>query len=519
MSTGGKHGGGRRHPVIRGLLMTLAFILAAVVGFVAFAVYQLQGNLSSVDISKALGKRPDQVATAAPGTDTLPLNVLLVGSDTRDLNDADNFGGTNNITKNKEHSDTTIILHIAADRQSAYGISIPRDSMVHRPDCKNPDKVAFSQTPIGMFNGAYNDGGIGCTVMTVEANTGVRIDHYAVVNFEGFSNMVDALGGVDICMKKAASDSYTGLKVKKGVNHLDGHQASQFVRARHGFGDGGDLGRIQRQQAFLSALVREATDSKLLLRPDRLYAFLDAATKSVTVDQNLASVSSLSDLALQLKDVKPSEVTFITVPTEQYPADHNRVQWVQPEASQIFMAARIDSPLPGQPGSRVGANAEATTSPVKAPTVSPTQISVALVNSSGTPGLAKQAGQVLTAQGFDVTGVSNGTVGEVKGTQIRYPTGMAEAAETLHNAFPDATMLESSELKKGFEVELGPGAADVATVPNRVGTEVLPAQPLKAPTESPTSSASPSSPSKTSSPSPTSEGGANPRSASDSGCI
>ncbi|MFV0457885.1 MAG: LCP family protein [Actinomycetales bacterium] len=479
MSRRARHGARRRHPVIRGILTAFAFVLAAAIGFTAFAVFKLQSNINSIDISSALGERPSVMATADEGTDLLPLNILLVGSDTRtELQNADEFGGTSDLTS-RDHSDTTILLHVAADRKSAYGISIPRDSMVHRPDCQNPDAVPLDETPIGMFNSAYNDGGIGCTVMTVEANTGVRIDHYAVVNFEGFSAMVDALGGVDICLNEPAHDTATGLDLPAGVSHLSGHEASQFVRARKGFGDGSDLGRIDRQQAFLSALIREATDSKLLLRPDRLYSFLSAATDSVTMDTQLASISSMSDLALQLKSLSPDQVQFITVPNETYPKDHNRVQWL-PEADDIWMAARIDSPLPGQPGSRVGVTATAV--PAAAPTVSPAKVSVTLVNSSGTPGLAKQAAGVLEVQGFDILGYETGKVGTVQGAVIRYPRGEEKALATLQAAFPGASV-ESSSTLDHFVVDLGPGAPDVVEVPNRLGDENLPEQPISVPSK------------------------------------
>lgn len=470
-----------QHPVLRALGMTLVFLLAAVVGFFSFALIKLQSNINSVDISEALGVRPTNAATADAETDQMPLNILLVGSDTRDdLEDPDEFGGTNGLTEGDNHSDTTILLHIAADRESAYGISIPRDSMVHRPDCDEPDAEPLEDTPVGMFNSAYNDGGIGCTVMTVEANTGVRVDHYAVVNFEGFRDMVDALGGVDLCVPEPIDDDTTGLSLPAGVSHLNGEESAKFVRARKGIGDGSDIGRIGRQQAFLSALVRESTDSKLLLRPDKLYSFLDAATKSVTVDPDLAGVRNLSELALQMKSMKPENIQFITVPTGAYLPDPNRVQWTD-EADDIWAAARIDSPLPGQPGSRVGApapSASPTKSPAK-PTVSPESLTVTVFNSTETAGLAKQAAAVLDAQGFLVSGYQAGVVGSHDGVVIRYPKGQDKAVATLAAAFPGADLQAEAGLT-GYEVDLGPGSGEVEEVSNRIGRSPLPSQPIKA---------------------------------------
>ena len=466
--SGGAPGWGR--VLLRRVVASLAFLMAAALGFGTFTLIKLQGNIESVDITGMLGDRPDILAKRDADTNELPLNILLVGSDSREeLNDPGEFGGENKLTL-VDHSDTTILLHISADRKSAYGVSIPRDSMVRLPNCKNPQDNPRT-APIGMFNAAYKDGGIGCTVRTVEANTGVRIDHYAVVNFEGFRDMVDALGGVDMCVPEAIDDKATGLKLKAGNNHLDGTEATKFVRARKSLGDGSDLGRINRQQDFLSALIRESTDSKLLFRPDRLYGFLDAATKSVTMDRDLASIRRLSDLAMQVRGMKPENIAFVTVPTRTYQPDPNRVEWTE-EADAIWEAARLDRALPGT--SPEGTPAEAPT-----PTVSPDEIRVSVVNSSGTGGLARQVGEVLTAQGFEVLDVTNGEE-TIQGVVIRYPPGESEAVQTLHAAFPSATLVPNEKLVNSYEVDLGRGAPDVAEVANRIGTGELPEQPLKA---------------------------------------
>ena len=172
--------------------------------------------------------------------------------------------------------------------------------MVKIPDCNDPDATLDGAETM-MFNSAFSIGGPACTVKAVEQNTDIQIDHFAVVNFEGFQSMVDALGGVDICVKEDVSDPKTHLDLKAGTHHLGGRDALRFVQSRKGFGDGSDIGRIGRQQDFMSAVAREATDTKLLLRPDRLLGFLDAATKSLTTDSELGSIRALSDLALQIR--------------------------------------------------------------------------------------------------------------------------------------------------------------------------------------------------------------------------
>jgi LCP family protein required for cell wall assembly len=156
-------------------------------------------------------------------------------------------------------------MHLAADRRSATVVASPRDSMVPVPGCTDPNAV-LAGAPVRRLNSAFTLGGAGSTVKAVEANTGVRIDHFTVRNFEGFQAMVDALGGVDVCLPRPVNDRQSRLDLPAGTSHVAGEQALAFVGVRHGICDGSDLGRIRRQQAFLSAVVREATSTSLLLR-------------------------------------------------------------------------------------------------------------------------------------------------------------------------------------------------------------------------------------------------------------
>jgi LCP family protein required for cell wall assembly len=467
----------------------VASVLVVALAAAVVVYVRLDGNITGVDMTEALGNRPDTVATNDPVTDLPPMNILLMGSDTRKLSDPDEFTGDAESAV-KEHSDTNLLVHLAADRKSAFVVSIPRDSMVQRPDCADPVADDGSSRPLGMFNGAFTDGselgGVGagalCTVATVEANTDVKIDHFAVINFEGFRDMVDALGGVDICVPEAIEDDTTGLSLPAGVSHLDGLEATQFVRARKGIGNGSDIGRIDRQQAFLSAVIREATSSGLLLRPDRLLGFLDAATRSLTTDEAIASPRELSRLALQVRSLPIEEIRFVTVPIEVYEPDPNRVIWTA-EADALWEAARLDLPLPGtEPTPAPSASASPTTSAPPALTASPDEMSVRVVNSSGVEGLARQAGDALAVQGFAIDGLANGEE-DVQGVVVRHALDDDAAAATLAAAFPGATLREDTTLSAGsYVVDLGIGAPAVVEVPNRVGTDPLPEQPLTAAT-------------------------------------
>lgn len=475
----------RKHPVARALGVVVASVLVVAVAASVVVYLKLDGNITGVDMTEALGNRPDTVATTDPDTNLPPMNILLMGSDTRDLSDPDEFTGDAESAVT-EHSDTNLLVHLAADRKSAFVVSIPRDSMVQRPDCADPKGDDGSGGSLGMFNGAFNDGseldgvagGALCTVATVEANTAVPIDHFAVINFEGFRDMVDALGGVDICVPEAIEDDTTGLSLPAGTSHLDGLQSTQFVRARKGIGNGSDIGRIDRQQAFLSAVIREATSSGLLLRPDRLIGFLDAATRSLTTDEAIASPRALSALALQMRSLPTEQIRFLTVPTEVYAPDPNRVIWTD-EADALWEAARKDLPLPGTEPETPTTTAPTSTAPPVL-TATPDRMSVRVVNASGVGGLAREVGDALAVQGFGIAGLANGDEA-VEGVVVRHAPDDDAAAATLVAAFPGATLREDSQLSAGsYVVDVGVGAPAVVEVANRTGSDPLPEQPLSA---------------------------------------
>ena len=235
-------------------------------------------------------------------------------------------------------------MHLSADRTWATVVSIPRDSMTPAPPRVLPHR---SQGGVGIrqWNQNYRIGGTGCLIRTLEGNTGLFVDHYAVVDFRGFKQMVDALGGVEVCTTRPIDDRHTHLQLEAGRHTLDGRQALQYVRVRKSVGDGSDLGRIERQQAFLASVMQEATSTRLLVQPTRLYSFLDAATRSLTTDPDFG-LGTMRDLASSVKGIGLDEIQFVTVPNEAYAADPNRVQW-KASADQIWSALREDRPVGG----------------------------------------------------------------------------------------------------------------------------------------------------------------------------
>ena len=472
-----------RHPWLRrgtiGVAAGLALLLVAGV----MAYFKLNSNITLFDVSTLLGERPSNNAKADRLTNLKPVNILVMGSDTRDL-------GTNKFGKVKNfagaRSDTTLILHLSADRKSVVVISVPRDSMTRAPrDCKNTkDKVADG--PIRQWNANFNFGGPACLIRTVEGNTGVFIDHFMVLNFLGFQSMVDALGSVEVCVPTAVDDPKSKLHLPAGRSRVTGDQALAFVRVRYNIGnDGSDLGRIDRQQAFLSAMVQEATSSNLLLRPDKLFRFLDAATKSLTTDPAMGNLNALREVAQSVGGLKSSQVRFVTVPIEDYPPDRNRVQW-SPAADGLWKSIREDAPLPGtKRAPRPKPTGPTTPSPDLE--IRPDKITVHISNASGVTGRARQAAEDLRIQGFKIIGSSTDSNLE-KGVTVAYSSPYFQEARTVAAAFPGAVMVQDDTAGDVIEVTLNTGSPYVVQVPNRVGNTPLPTHP---PTAAPTPSSSP----------------------------
>ncbi|HMM95202.1 LCP family protein [Phycicoccus sp.] len=449
--------GSRRRRIL--VVLTVFVVVAAIVGGAAW--WRLEGNISRLDISGALSSdRPTPV-------DTKPLNLLLIGSDTRvgqGTTDAKSVSGA--------RSDTTLIAHLSGDRKHVTVVSIPRDSMVPMPP--NCDaKVPKQNWPVQQFNAAYSLGGPACLINTIEADTGIFINHFAVVDFSGFKGMVDALGGVPVCTPVAINDPKAHLKLSAGRHVLNGTQALGYVRVRYTEGDGSDLGRIKRQQAFLSSIVQEATRTSLLLRPDKLYGFLDAATQSLTTDEDLG-LGTMKDIATSVKDIGVKNVAFVTVPVQTYPKDPNRVEWTD-AAPTLWKAIRTDQPVT-RPSASPSPSASAT--PL---TVSPADVaSVVVVNGTGADGLAAQEAEALRVQGFGRVSTSS-TTERRDGVLVEYSSGQEEAARTVAAAFPGAKVARTTGLGTGIRVTIGPGAAHVVAVPNRLGTTPIPAPKITAP--------------------------------------
>ncbi|WP_414930834.1 LCP family protein [Streptomyces sp. Je 1-369] len=312
-------------------------------GGLGWAAYQkLNGNITTdtdaaAELARYDKERPTPLVHDAQ-------NILLLGSDTRAGQGNRKYGrdpGT-------ERSDTTILLHLAADRRSATAVSIPRDLMVDIPGCRKPDG-SRTQAQFAQFNWAFEMGGTACTIRTVEKLTDIRVDHHMVVDFAGFKDMVDAVDGVQVCLRAPIDDSDAHVKLAPGVRTLNGEQALGFVRARKSLGNGSDTDRMDRQQEFLGALVNKVQSNDVLLNPTKLYPVLDAATSSLTTDPGLASLRGLYELVRGMRNIPTERVQFLTVPRQSYTYDANRDELVEPAAKELFTRLRSDIPVAVDP--------------------------------------------------------------------------------------------------------------------------------------------------------------------------
>ncbi|MEV6010225.1 LCP family protein [Streptomyces sp. NPDC051976] len=326
--------GRKRFRWLRVAALCTAMLVLGTAGAAWFLYQRLNGNITTDTVTETELKvheseRPTEGPTSAE-------NILLIGSDNRG-NGNEKYGQDSGT----QRSDTTILLHLAADRKSATAVSIPRDLMAHVPSCKlangTMDHARFEQ-----FNWAFESGGAACTIRTVENMTGIRVDHHLIVDFNGFKKMVDAVGGVDVCLAKPVHDTQAHLDLPAGRQTLHGEQALGYVRARHALGDGSDTERIDRQQGFLGSLLKKVRSNGVLLNPTKLYPLLSAATSSLTADPGLDSLTELYDLAHSLERIPTGAVRFLTAPREPYVNDINRDQLVQPAADTLFAALRDD---------------------------------------------------------------------------------------------------------------------------------------------------------------------------------
>ncbi|MFK4106185.1 LCP family protein [Streptomyces sp. NPDC019531] len=441
-SHGGKRSRRRARPVRRGRRvlkiagLCLAILVLGTAGVGWWFYEHLNGNINSLSLN---GKGGSEKADAFGRT---PINILVMGSDGRTSAADCKLGGgcsQTGVQTGNGNADVQMVVHISADRSNATVMSIPRDTMVDVPACKESESGESTSGYYGQINSALRYGPA-CQVATIHQLTGIPIDHFVKLDFSGVVQMSDAVGGVSVCVNSNVYDTYSHLKLSEGTHTLKGEAALEFVRSRHGFGDGGDLGRTVSQHIFLSAMIRKFKSAGTLTDPTKVYDLADAATKALTVDDGLGSVKKLIALAADVNKVPTKRMTFTTMQTVPDPTNENRVV-VGSGAKALFSTIANDQSLTTGSGKKAAAaSATATASAVPA-----SEIAVTVENGTEITGRASDVANALTGQGFSSATTTANAPSPATTTTLTYGTGQKAEAQTAAKALG----LPTSHLEEG----------------------------------------------------------------------
>ncbi len=475
---------GRKKPrrVLRIVAISTAGLVLVTAGGAAYFYSKLSGNIHSSPLfAGATGdaghERPDAFGRT-------PINILVIGSDTRD-NPADcEIGGDCGAGAN---ADVQMVLHVSADRSNATVMSIPRDTMTQLPGCEDTKNHTSMKAQRGQINSTL-DYGPGCTVAAVHQLTGIPIDHFITVDFNGVVQMSDAVGGVPVCVSDDVYDPYSHLKLKKGTHTLKGMAALQFVRSRHGFGDGSDLGRTVAQHTFIGSMVRQLKSAGTLTNPGAVLSLANAATKALTVDNGLNGIPQLIGLADDLNKVPSNRITFTTMQNsdDTLKGEEGRVL-VSPAAQNLFDAITNDQSLTTSTGDKSSEAAKATAAASDPATAAPTtptsiaatpsgapvgEIAVHVKNGSQVPGRAGAISAALIAKGYSSKTTEASTTATAQST-VTYAAGrQADALEVAASVGLPASAVQAGE-GPGVTLIIG---ADWTSGTSFTGPSAAPAQ-------------------------------------------
>lgn len=417
-------------------------IFIIVLALVGGGLYmKLNANLDSAPLPPSLVK--DDTPKGA-------MNILFIGSDSRDLGTSEYGKGTGS-----QRSDALMLVHFSKGNTRVDAVQIPRDTLTDLPSCEDTGSGNFTGGTNLMINEALS-GGPACSVRAVEALSNVHIDHFVQLDFEGFASMVNAMGGVGVCLNEAMVDPLAKLNLPAGKQKLNGKQTLALARTRHAVGDGSDIGRLGHQQVVMSSIINRARSSDVLTRPDRLFKFLNALTSSITVDEGISSIPKLTGLAKRANAVDDKNISFITMPNGAAPTDVNRVVKTA-DADTIFAAIADDKKVP------VKSNDTTTSSGTPTSTIK-------ILNAAQTAGLATKAQSALADLDYKVTSLADAQKPSAKTRIFVDPTPEALAtAKKLNKDFGfNAQIVEQPTGMTGVWLILG---AD------RVGKDFTPVTP------------------------------------------
>ena len=393
---------GRR--LARRVGLSLLAVTIFVVSAAGFAWHNIQSRIAWFNIDSLLTEE-DRPGTKPPDSyEGRAVNLLILGTDSRaGNNNVDGSQGSEDVASAR--SDTALVMHISADRKRVDAVSIPRDTLVDIPECKTLDGEKTESSEDTPFNSAFAKGagdsddkkavasGATCTWKTVETLTHVRIDDFVVVDFAGLSKVVDSLGGVHVQVDEAIDDTeYTGFKLDEGCQKLDGQNALQYARVRHGVSDGSDLSRIARQQNLMRAMASKALSSNLLTQS----GFLTSTLETLTTSEHIGQIGNLSGLAYSIQGVGIDKINFITMPNEPA-ADPNQVVPAE-GAKKVWKALEDDKPIPSDTSAPASSDSSATADGSASENTDESSESSESSQATPTPAPATQAPKASTPQ-------------------------------------------------------------------------------------------------------------------------
>jgi LCP family protein required for cell wall assembly len=328
--------------LFRGVAIALAVLLVSGGAVLAYAAVDLTQSFTAdaVDLKGQPAVPPD-LGELKGG-----VNMLLVGTDECEPDFAQYFGDRcAGDDAEGNLNDVNMLVHISDSPRRVTVISFPRDLMAPMPSCTDKDGNESYASDYRQINSAYLYGGLSCVVQTVSELSGLDIPFAAKVSFGGVINITDAIGGVDVCIANGIKDRYTGIDWPAGMRTVKGLDALQFLRTRHGVGDGGDLGRISNQQQYMSRLANKLKSEDVLSNPATLYKLASTALRNVDPSTSLTNPLTLVQIASAVKDVPFSEIVFIQYPTYTDPSNANRVVPDREDAETLWAALAANQPL------------------------------------------------------------------------------------------------------------------------------------------------------------------------------
>ncbi|MFJ8200232.1 LCP family protein [Streptomyces sp. NPDC096152] len=464
----GHRGGGKRR-VLRWSATTLALLIlgTAAAGYLYYE--HLNGNIRKGQRSSGDAKARRSEPNAAGQT---PLNILLIGSDSRASDENVKLGGSRENRNNPPLGDVQMLIHLSADRKSAAVVSIPRDTRVAIPKCTDPDTGRVYPETTDIINVSLARGGAGCTLATWENLTGVYIDHWMTIDFAGVVKMADAIGGVEVCVNQNVWDhplpgvpGGSGLKMKAGAHKVKGEQALQWLRTRHAWGS--DLLRARAQHMYMNSMIRTLKGQDVFTGTGRLMDLAEAATKSLKVSEEIGTVKKLYGLGMQLKTIPTDRITMTTMPNVADPQNGDHVVPDGTNAEKVWRMLRDDVPFDDK-GKASGAKdakkkAADEAEAAKDPSVPADRLGVVVQNATRTATEAPVSGRAstisgeLVQKGFGRATADGSAALSADETVVRYPSADLEGdAQSVAKALglPMSSVRKSTDVS-GVTVVVG----------------------------------------------------------------